>query len=546
MSPRSKVVERSSQARRRPRGHDLRHRAHTSVLSGERGGPLAVSALCFGGICAMLPTTMVVPLQPELPQMLGTSPAAAGWVMTITLLVGCVAMPLAGRLGDLVGRRRVLIALMTASAAGSVICAMAESLLPMLAGRALQGLGMGFMPVAMAAVRQVTSARLAPTGMAAMSATMGVGGAIGLPGTSAVLEYAHWPVLFWTAAAINGLAVLTLATLLPPLRGHRGRFDPWGAILLAIGVVLVLLGISRSTDWGWADARSLGSIMAGLGVVACWCVFELRHSHPMVDLRASSRRPVLLTNLAAIAVGFGMMGSAILLPFLFRLPERNGGFALTMLETGLCMAPGGLLMLATSPFAGRLLVRVGAPRALTGAAGVMGAGYFLAALAVDHLVWLLISTSIVAVGTCIAYAAMPILVMDHVSADHEGSAVGVNALMRSIGTTTSSAVLVTVLASGATAGGLPTGAGIVIAFLVTAGVVSTAVLVAFFIPRHPRAVVDTTESLHPGVPLVRQPLGVIDSSIAATSSTVMLVLSARTGSPRSERRRPKGNRTRGQ
>lgn len=104
------------------------------------GAPLVtVAVLCFGGLVAALTQTMVIPIQGELGQLLGTSEANASWVVTATLVAGAVAMPIAGRLGDLFGKQRVLAISASVLVLGSLVCALSSTLLPMLAGRLLQG-----------------------------------------------------------------------------------------------------------------------------------------------------------------------------------------------------------------------------------------------------------------------------------------------------------------------------------------------------------------------------------------------------------------------
>ncbi|WP_447643723.1 MFS transporter [Nocardioides zeae] len=147
----------------------------------ERGPLTAVVVLCFGGLAAALTQTLVIPIQSELPVLLGTSAANAAWVVTITLLAGAVAMPVSGRIADLVGKQRVLVASAGVLVAGSLVCALSDSLAPVLVGRALQGIAMGFIPVGISLMREVTPPHLTGTATAAMSATLGVGGAIGLP-----------------------------------------------------------------------------------------------------------------------------------------------------------------------------------------------------------------------------------------------------------------------------------------------------------------------------------------------------------------------------
>jgi MFS family permease len=180
-----------------------------------------VVALCSGGLAASLTQTMVIPIQGELPRLLGSTASSTAWVVTITLLAAAVTMPVMGRLADIVGKQRVLVVSAVLLVAGSVVCALSDSLAPMLVGRALQGLAMGYIPVGIALLRQVVPPRLAGSAIAAMSATLGVGGAIGLPLSAWIVQVGDWHVLFWVAAGL-GAAVLT-STPRPPASTSAAR-----------------------------------------------------------------------------------------------------------------------------------------------------------------------------------------------------------------------------------------------------------------------------------------------------------------------------------
>ena len=117
---------------------------------------LPVVVLCFGGLVASLTQTLLIPIQTELGPLLGTTPANAAWVITVTLLAGAVAMPTAGRLADLFGKQRVIAVSALMLLLASVICALSDSLAPMLVGRAMQGLAMGFIPVGISLMREIT------------------------------------------------------------------------------------------------------------------------------------------------------------------------------------------------------------------------------------------------------------------------------------------------------------------------------------------------------------------------------------------------------
>jgi MFS family permease len=408
---------------------------------------VTVIFLCFSGMSVALMQTLVIPIQSNLPEYLHTTPANSSWVVTATLLCAAVAMPIAGRLGDLYGKQRVLVGSSVLLLAGSLVCALSDSIAPMVAGRALQGLAMGFIPVGISLIREVVPPAMATTAVAAMSATLGVGGAIGLPLSAWIAQAGDWHALFWVATGLAVLVGLGSWFLVPHVHDeHPGSFDVGGAVGLAVGLVATLVGVSKGNEWGWTSGRTLTCLAFGVVVLLVWGWYELRRPEPLCDLRVTARRPVLLTNLAAIAIGFGMMAQAIVLPQLLQMPEASGyGLDQSILAAGLWMAPGGLMMLAFAPVSSWLMRTFGAKYALALGAGVLGSGYLLSFFLMAAPWQLLIASLVCSAGVGIGYAAMPTLIMDAVPMNEAGSAVGINALMRSIGTTVAAAVMAAVL-----------------------------------------------------------------------------------------------------
>ncbi len=445
---------------------------------------LTVIVLCFGGMTVSLTQTLVIPIQGRLPELLGASVANAGWVVTITLLTAAVAMPISGRLGDIFGKQRVILASVGLLTVGSLICGFADSLTPMLVGRAFQGMAMGFIPVAIALMREITPPHLTNTAIAAMSATLGVGGAIGLPLSAFVVQSFNWHAIFWMAAILSAALALGVTVLVPHVKDAvGGRVDVIGALLLAAGLVAALVGVSKGHEFGWGSTRTVGLIGGGIVILVLWGFFELAQKEPLVDLRVAARRPVLLTNLAAIAIGFGMMAQSIVVPQLLQAPESTGyGLGQTLLQAGLWMAPGGLVMMAFSPVSSRLMTRLGAKITLMVGASVLGFGYLVAFFLMDAPWQLLIASSIASAGVGIGYAAMPTLIMGSVPISEAGSAVGINALMRSVGTTTAAAVMVTVLSGSINELGVPTRAAYELCFLIGAIAAFVGVAITALVP----------------------------------------------------------------
>ncbi|MEV0629276.1 MFS transporter [Nonomuraea wenchangensis] len=448
---------------------------------------LVVGVLAAAGITVSLMQTLIVPLIATLPALLHTTTANAFWAITATLLAGAVAMPVSGRLGDLYGKRRVMVVSALLLSAGSFVCAPAESLVPMVVGRALQGLGMGVIPLGIAIMRDVLPPQRLGSAIGLMSSSLGVGGALGLPAAALVAQYVSWHALFWAAAGLGLLMSALILVIVPesPVRSP-GRLDVVGAIGLAAGLVLFLLPVSKGSEWGWTSGTTLGMFGASALVLLLWGWWELRVPAPLIDLRTSARRQVLMTNLASIVIGFAMYAMSLITPQLLQLPTATGyGLGLSMVEAGLWMAPGGLVMMAISPVAARLSAARGPKTSLLLGALVIAAGYLLALVLMGHAWGVLIFSAVVAAGIGFAYAAMPSIIMAAVPRTETAAANGLNSLMRSIGTSSASAVLGAVLANMTIRLGpatLPSEAGFRTGFVIGAGVAVLAALIVTTIP----------------------------------------------------------------
>ncbi|MFF2088190.1 MFS transporter [Nocardia sp. NPDC058176] len=443
-----------------------------------------IAVLSTVGVVVSLMQTLVIPLIPSLPTLLNTSASNASWVITATLLAGAVSTPISGRLGDMFGKRLVLVANLGFMIVGSVVCASFSTLVPEIVGRSLQGAAVGAIPLGISIMRDELPAEKVGAAMAVMSATLGVGGAIGLPFAAVIAQNADWHVLFWTAAGLGIVCAALVLFFVPesPVR-TPSRFDFGGALGLSIALLALLVGITKGADWGWASASIITLFAVSLFSFLAWGAYELRQAAPLVDLRVSARPRVLFTNIASIAVGFSLYGMSLTFPQLLMAPKETGyGFGLSMVVAGLAMAPTGLVMMLLSPVSARLSAKKGPKLTLGLGSAVIGLGYLCAVVMMDSVWQIMLASVIVAGGVGLAYAAMPALIMGAVPITETGAANGLNSLMRSIGTSTSAAVMGVVLAHMTMQVGaytLPSRAGFHTAFFIAmAGAVVAIVLTA--------------------------------------------------------------------
>ncbi|MEU7410907.1 MFS transporter [Streptomyces sp. NPDC042638] len=451
-------------------------------------GGAVVPVLAFAGIVVAVMQTLLVPVIKDLPQLLDTAPSNATWVLTSTLLSGAVATPIMGRLGDLYGKRRMLILSLAVMVVGALVSALTSQLLTMIVGRTLQGFAMGAIPLGIGLMRDMLPRERLGSAMALMSSSIGVGGGLALPAAALVAQHTDWHALFYGAAGLGVLAIALTLLVVPesPMRAE-GSFDLTGALGLSTGLVLLLLPITKGSDWGWSSGTTLGLFAASVVVLLLWGLFELRVAAPLVDLRTTARPAVLFTNLASIMVGVAFYVVSLVLPQLLQLPAATGyGLGQSMVVAGLCVAPLGLTMMFTAPVYARLSARYGPKVTLIIGLLVIAVGYG-GGLGLMDAAWQTIVTSVIlGAGIGLAYSSLPALIVGAVPASETGAANGLNTLMRSIGTSVSSAVIGMVLANTANdVGGVavPTMHGFRVSFLIATAAVAAGLLLALFLPK---------------------------------------------------------------
>ncbi|CAM5714425.1 MFS transporter [Streptomyces hirsutus] len=421
------------------------------ATAGESAPPrpnAVVAVLAFSGIVVSLMQTLVIPIVGQLPTYLNASASDTAWAITATLLAAAVATPVMGRLGDMYGKRRMLLISMSMLIIGSVVAGLSDSLTPMIVGRALQGLASGVIPLGISILRDELPAERLGSATAMISASLGVGGALGLPAAALIADNFDWHALFWTSAALGVVALVLVSALVPESKVRTGgRFDVPGAIGMAAGLMCLLLAISKGADWGWGSGTTLGLFAAAVVVLAAWGFYELRVTEPLVDLRVSARPQVLVTNAASVAIGFAMFSMSLVIPQLLQLPEQTGyGLGRSLLTAGLVMAPSGLVMMALAPVSARVSRAKGPKVTLMIGALIVAAGYGLNVVLMAEVWHFVLASCVIGAGIGFCYGAMPALIMGAVPASETGSANSLNTLMRSLGTSVASAVAGVVLA----------------------------------------------------------------------------------------------------
>lgn len=409
-----------------------------------------VATLLFVGSVVSIISSLGAPMIPSIAQRLDVELSSAQWSLTATMLAGAVASPIVGRLGDGRHRRTVLLACLGAVLAGCVLAATTTSLAALVAGRALQGVGLALIPLTMAAARDTLPAGRAAGVIATLSVVAAIGVGLGYPITGFIAEHADVAAAFWFGAAMAALALALAALVIPraPADVPRRPLDVVGAALIGAGLVGLLVAIEKGPDWGWGTPRTLGLLAAALLVISAWTRYELRIADPLVELRLVRRRAVLTANAAGLALGVAMYLAIALLTTFVQLPRAGadgGGLGASVFVAGLALLPLSIGSFAASRLLPLAHLRLGT-RAIVpmGAAAVGLASLFFAAT--GSALWQVFATlGLVGVGLGFSFAALPGMIVRAVPREETGSATGFYQVARYVGFSIGSGLSITLV-----------------------------------------------------------------------------------------------------
>jgi EmrB/QacA subfamily drug resistance transporter len=459
--------------------------------------------LSLGGLAYAVLQSLVAPALSTIGRELNASTADTSWVITAYLLSASVLTPILGRLGDMVGKRRVLIGVLVALGAGTLLAALAPNLVVLIVARALQGAAGAILPLSIGIVRDELPREKVGVTVGLLSAIFGVGAGVGIVAAGPIVEHLSWHWLFWLPLVLVAVALLgaVFGMKESPVR-TPGRLDVLGAAILSVSLVSLLLAISKGQAWGWGDTKTVSLLALGVVALIGFVVVELRVREPLIDMRLMKVRGVWATDLVALILGFAMFGTFLLVPTLLQLPAATGyGFGKTVSQAGLFLLPTVLMMIVFGPLAGLLDRRFGpkVPMFLGTVAVVVA--FVLPALAHGAIWQVLLSGVLTGAGIGLAFAAMSNAIIESVPAAQTGEASSVNTIARTIGSSIGTAVVAAVITSHTTARGLPTDDAFTYGFWVCAGVAILAVLASLALPsarrRHEQAVAAGVADLPP-------------------------------------------------
>lgn len=392
----------------------------SEVVSG--GGGSAPVAERSGGwlmlftlsLTAALGTLMAVCLYPEIVSLstqFHDPVSSVAWSMIIVTVVGTGVGAVAAGLGAIVGNRVMLMILVAGILVGGVICALSNSLTPLIIGRGIQGMGMGGIALCMGIAATFWSGQKMRRAIATIMTSIGIGAIVGyMLGGFIWKGGGSWHTMFWAVVGLSAVTLVLLITSVKETKRMKGvPIDFVGVVGLLAWSVLILVPLSQANSWGWGSSKVLELLLPGIAVLVLWVLWELRRPAPLLDLRILAHTGVWQGALLWFAIAIALYMSSTFVPYLFQTPHALGGygFGKDIFIVSIALSMPGLLMLLLSSSTTSIMHSLGAKwTMLLGA--LFGLGGFGMALAHGsvwvNFIWLGVFGVTFAWGGTAAYA----------------------------------------------------------------------------------------------------------------------------------------------
>ncbi len=477
-----------------------------------------VQGLVVVAMVVAIGSSLGAPLVPLLAGVEHVPLGEAQWSVTLPFLVSAVATPAMGRLGDGPHRRALILGSLGIVLCGGVLAALPLSFTWLLVGRGLQGIGLGLIPLTIAAARDALPAPRARSAAAMLSVTVVAGIGLGYPITGLIAQYLGLHAAYWFGVVVAGGALAVAAGVVPS-SGHRPsiRLDVAGALALGAALACLLLAISEGEDWGWSSGRLIGLLVGALVLLIGWVLLELFVSHPLVNLRLLRQGGVSTASVITVLAGIGMYLLMSLATRLVETPVSTGyGFGGAAVAAGLMLVPFSAGSVAANRIALALSRRTSPGLVLLLGSVALVAGMAVFSLARDGLWEIAVVMGVAGLGVGAVFAVVPGLIVQAVPPNETGSAMSFNQVLRYVGYGLGSTLSAVILQLRTPAGqALPSSAGYTVGGLVSCAIwLLAAVAGLAAIRRHVRDASSAAPATETATPGLEAPAG--DTTAPAT------------------------------
>lgn len=392
-----------------------------------------LATITISTFMSTLDSSIVNVAMPTISDQLQADLSTLQWTVTAYLLALSSLLPVFGRLGDLLGRKKVYALGFLVFTVGSVLCGLAVNIWFLVAARVVQAVGAAMLMANSVAIITATfplQERGRALGLASTVAAIGTltGPALG----GVLIGLAGWRSIFYINVPIGIIAYVIAHSIIPndsPQKEKEG-FDYVGALLFSVGITSLLLAINNGESWGWSSQPILLGLILGGVLLASFIINERKVAHPIIDLSLFNIRPFVFGILAAFLCFVAIYANNLLLPFylqdvLYYNPSK----------VGLTMATFPLGMAVAAPLSGRASDKYGPLYLTTGALAICAIAffYFSTLTATSSFYQVLPGTLLLGIGLGMFQSPNSSSVMSSVPRNKLGQAGGINSLIRNVG-----------------------------------------------------------------------------------------------------------------
>jgi MFS family permease len=415
-----------------------------------RIGKLAIGAL---GALALALGTLQAVVEPSLPLLqddLGIGPAEGSLIFITLLITGAVVAPIAGKLGDRYGGKRVLVVLMAAVSAGGLISGMAPNLPVLLLGQVLQGAMVGALPLSFILVRKHLPPGRTQVAVGLVSGLFTGGGLVGMliAGPIAQGLSRHWMFAIPTIAIIAATLIVARAMPDDPPAGDASTIDWPGVVLLSATLIALVLGVSAVTGGGLPPLAIVAVTALVAALAAAWVAVERRAPSPMVDLRMLATPAIWSACVVTLLMSLGLGMAVYLVPQLLSASADGYGFGADSTQIGLFLVPATIAGVVAGTIAGLAARRFG-PRAVITAGTLVTATALLVLASLHDAAWQLVAArAVIGFAVSVSLVALLAATATAVSTKDTGIATSLLVVTRVVGVALGAQIAGAILGAG--------------------------------------------------------------------------------------------------
>lgn len=394
---------------------------------------LLMFALILAEITSAFEMSMIYAALPTLNRAFD-DPLGVGWVITSCLTVSAIASALFARLGDMHGRRKLLLLALAGCVTGSCVSAVSSSLSGVIVGAGIQGLAGAILPLCFGLLRELLPARLVAFSISVIVASISLGSGVGLFLGGLLVDLYGWNAIFMASAIMALCGFMAVLVVIPSgirFKASQNNVDFVRGMLFAPGVVGLLLIVTKMPTWGAMDVRILLLAVTSTLILVVWWRHQWRETNPLINVRFFAVRQIGFAYLAMASVAFTSMQLAQIMSIYLQQPLLQGGLGLSATKAGLLLMPALWIGLVASPVGGKCAEKYGSRVAAMIGCIFLSSGWGLL-IFFGSLYGAIVALVTIGIGYAITYASVFNLIVEAAPPERVSEATGVAAVLRAV------------------------------------------------------------------------------------------------------------------